>query len=188
MTQTQRHRRSNRPSQSALLDSGVPPEAAAALRRLEARDGRIYPHEVVAAARDPNSPLHAFFEWDNDVAASRWRLQQAALLIRRVKHTIFALDIPITIPRYLKDPTIVAVPEAPIRPYRNIDNVKTERDTARAILIDEMKRVALAVRRAKNLAVALGFEEDIDAIQILAEGVIGSVGELNENSTTLGAS
>lgn len=36
--------------------------------------------EVVNAARDESSELHKCFEWDNNVAAEKWRTQQARVL------------------------------------------------------------------------------------------------------------
>jgi len=39
---------------------------------------------VVAAARDPKSPGHRYFTWDDKKAAHRWRLDEAERLIRKV--------------------------------------------------------------------------------------------------------
>lgn len=48
-------------------------------------EGRMAPAaEVVEAARPKRSPLHRFFEWDNDEAARRYREDQARLLVRSV--------------------------------------------------------------------------------------------------------
>ncbi len=46
------------------------------------RRGTITPERVVQAAKDPKSPLHSRFTWDNTEAAHQWRLQQARQLIR----------------------------------------------------------------------------------------------------------
>jgi hypothetical protein len=43
---------------------------------------RLLASDVVAAAKDPNSPLHDKFTWDNGEAAEKWRLQEAQVLIR----------------------------------------------------------------------------------------------------------
>jgi len=48
-------------------------------------NGRLTPALVVAAARDDGHPLHHRFEWDDDVAAERYRQVQAAELIRKVR-------------------------------------------------------------------------------------------------------
>ena len=48
-------------------------------------DGLVQPAAVVDQARDPKSPLHRYFEWDDNEAAEQYRLYQARNLIARVK-------------------------------------------------------------------------------------------------------
>lgn len=47
-------------------------------------DNHLRAHVVVDEARNPASPLHKHFEWDDAVAAEGYRLQQARALIRIV--------------------------------------------------------------------------------------------------------
>lgn len=47
--------------------------------------GRLNPRTVVDRAREPEHPLHAFFEWDDTKAGEAFRLVQASALIREVK-------------------------------------------------------------------------------------------------------
>lgn len=47
--------------------------------------GQLIPSDVVDAARPDDSPLHRFFEWDDSVAAERYRVLQAGQLVRSVK-------------------------------------------------------------------------------------------------------
>lgn len=47
--------------------------------------GALTPENVVRAAEHPDHPLHNRFTWDNTEAAARWRLHEAANLIRSVK-------------------------------------------------------------------------------------------------------
>lgn len=58
-----------------------------ALRRIGKDDehGLIQPETVVANARDPASPLHTYFEWDDSAAAHQHRLAQARRLIRQFR-------------------------------------------------------------------------------------------------------
>lgn len=49
--------------------------------------GQLTPANVVEAARAEDHPLHSRFEWDNDVAAEKYRLNQARQLIRVVRET-----------------------------------------------------------------------------------------------------
>lgn len=53
------------------------------LRALQRKGGGIlHPADVVEAARPPESPLHGEFEWDDSVAAEKWRIEQAREMIR----------------------------------------------------------------------------------------------------------
>jgi hypothetical protein len=36
-------------------------------------------------AKDKNSKLHNLFEWDNNLAAKKWRLQQARIIVNEIK-------------------------------------------------------------------------------------------------------
>lgn len=49
--------------------------------------GTLTPANVVDAARDENHPLHHRFEWDDTVAAEKYRLVQARQLIRVLRET-----------------------------------------------------------------------------------------------------
>lgn len=48
----------------------------------KAHKGKLYPHDVVEYARDPDTALHKRFTWDNTDAARKWRLYQAQEIIR----------------------------------------------------------------------------------------------------------
>lgn len=66
---------------------------AAAFEALLAKHGgRIGPAVLLEDARDPTSPFHDYFEWDDDEAAERYRLAQASQLIRRWKGSIVRVD------------------------------------------------------------------------------------------------
>lgn len=44
-------------------------------------------HQIVEKARDENSAMHCLFEWDDTVAAERWREEQAGHVLRHLKVT-----------------------------------------------------------------------------------------------------
>jgi len=57
-------------------------EIIAELHRIAAKhDGILEPADVVDAARSESSPLHSKFEWDDSVAAEKYRLYQARQLL-----------------------------------------------------------------------------------------------------------
>lgn len=41
----------------------------------------VTPEQIVDAARDETTELHKCFEWDNEIAAEKWRKQQARMLM-----------------------------------------------------------------------------------------------------------
>lgn len=54
------------------------------LNEIRTRDGMLETSRVVADARDPASPLHVLFEWDDNAAAEDWRLLQAKMILKVV--------------------------------------------------------------------------------------------------------
>lgn len=53
-----------------------------------AHGGVLVADRILEAARHPESPLHRFFEWNDSVAAERWRIEQARYLARSIKVVI----------------------------------------------------------------------------------------------------
>src|SRR5210317_675994 len=69
------------------------------------RRGKITPQQVLEAARNESSPLHSFFDWDDDVAAESWRLHQARTLIKSVKVEIITETTRIKAVGFVRDPS-----------------------------------------------------------------------------------
>lgn len=63
-------------------------KVTAELQRIYKKNGRLHPPDVVAAAKNPKSALHAKFTWDNNEAADKYRIWQARQLIAEVWVTI----------------------------------------------------------------------------------------------------
>jgi hypothetical protein len=55
------------------------------LKIARAHNGNLEPWHVVEDAMDSDSPLHNGFEWDNDMAAEKYRLEQARLIVRSIR-------------------------------------------------------------------------------------------------------
>lgn len=56
-------------------------ETGELFEELERRDGKLTPEAVLDAARSTDSIIHDDFEWDNTVAAEKFRLGQASNMI-----------------------------------------------------------------------------------------------------------
>lgn len=64
-------------------------EVFAELTRIaKANRGRLTPEIVLKNARAQSSPIHNHFTWDDTIAASKYRLLEAAMLIRSVKVSV----------------------------------------------------------------------------------------------------
>jgi hypothetical protein len=51
-------------------------------------NGEVTPEIVLKEARRKSSPIHDFFEWDNDVAAEKYRLSQARRYLAAVVEVV----------------------------------------------------------------------------------------------------
>ena len=54
------------------------------LRRIYADKGKLDPSDIVDASRPETAPLHPCFEWDDAVAAEKYREVQAGNLVRSI--------------------------------------------------------------------------------------------------------
>jgi hypothetical protein len=136
-----------------------------ALLQIEDEEGRLDPELVVERARDPESPLHAHFEWNDEEAAKQHRIKQARLLIRSVRVEVVVRDVPMSVVNYVRD----------AGGYQNIARVRSDADKSRATIIDELSRVVSAAKRARAVAAYLGTAEDINRIIDIANTVLGRV-------------
>lgn len=126
--------------------------------RLEAK-GMLTPNNLVEASRPDDAPLHKCFEWDDTVAAEKWRQTQAAYIIRSVEVTVEKSIEPTR--------AFVATVSDDSREYRSVGYIMRRADDREALL-DSARRELLAFRRKYQTLHELS--EVIDAI----DGVIGS--------------
>jgi hypothetical protein len=50
--------------------------------------GAITADDVVEDARNPSSPLHKYFQWDDKIAADNWRRAQARILLSSIRYRV----------------------------------------------------------------------------------------------------
>lgn len=143
----------------------IPGEQREAVRaRLAALEiaggGRLTPDAVVEDARDPQSPLHDLFEWDDAKAAYQHRLDQARAIITSVR---VVQKVDSTIVRahyYVRDPSAGTGQQG----YVSTERLRTDAELSREAIVGEFERVAHMLRRAREIAKALGAEEDVEAL------------------------
>jgi hypothetical protein len=135
-------------------------EKAQFVRLMADKDGLIEPLAVIEAARPADSPIHGEFEWDDAKASHEYRLDQARGLIRFVRLEFKTTRETIIAPHFVVDP------DRPPRSHRYVDLTIAgqQRDRAQRILIDELDRIAAAIRRAQEIAAVLGLVDELDAM------------------------
>lgn len=152
---------------------GDPQTIGERLSALEAR-GRLTPDAVLCDAKDPGSVLHAHFEWDNNKAAHRWRLEQAGHLIRCVT---------VTVEQHEQEP------ERTIRAFVPIAGAEENRSyvpTLKALGDAEMRKQVLAQAHSELGAVARKYRELRELSEVVQ--AIDKVGELLDHSSAANAS
>ena len=133
---------------------------AARLRELLTRNqGRIPLEAVIEDARDPTSPLHDQFEWNNDAAAHQHRLDQARALVRSVKIEMIIDRRNVSVPAYVHDPSDQ-------RQSGYVETVSLTDDRVKGIeaMKREFNRIEGLVRRSRDIASVLRLEEEFESM------------------------
>lgn len=134
-------------------------EVEAHLKQLcDANGGRITPEQVLEDAKDPESPIHDYFEWDNNAAANRFRLGQARALIRSVEYLFRTETHKYEVPYFVRDPNSERGESA----YVPVVRVRTNEDMSRDVLIQKFVQARNALESARKHAILFGLEAEID--------------------------
>lgn len=121
--------------------------------------GELTAQDVLDDARNPNSPLHSFFEWDDGEAAEQYRLQQARGLIRSVVAIYTFDDKPA-----VKTRAYVHVPERETPHYREASHAMSQSRTRAMVLQRALEELKAWKRRYKDLSEFADLVEVIDEI------------------------
>lgn len=120
-------------SEGARFQPGAVKDAAEVGAHLEflrqQSKGELTPEDVVQDARNPNSPLHSFFEWDDTAAAEQHRLQQARGLIKAVVAVYVQPDKPA-----VRTKMFVHVNEPGAPHYREKSHAMSQKKTREMVL------------------------------------------------------
>ena len=109
-------------------------------------NGSLTPAAVVDVARDPAHPLHGRVEWDDTVAAEKYRLDQARQLIRVVKVTETRGDT------LLRTREFVSVHREDGPSYVPIEEVKADEFTSKLVLQQAAREWRQMLARYQHLA------------------------------------
>jgi hypothetical protein len=111
---------------------------------LTRHSGRVSPQLLLDEARNPSSPFHKHFEWDDTAAAERYRLVQASAMIREWRGTVLRID--------------TGTRRVLVQPTRRVHSALSERgrgrssyETTEQIMANPAKRRALIETLLKEL-------------------------------------
>jgi len=116
-----------------------------------ARNGNLTPKALVDASRPEDAPLHGEFEWNDSVAAERYRETQASHIIRCIEVVPEQTEHPVR--AFISLPTPDAESEdgeesqdRPKQSYHSINVVMRSRDN-REVMLAQAFRELVAIRR-----------------------------------------
>lgn len=114
--------------------------AVEAIENLQRTLGRetITAKELLDDARDVNAPLHCCFEWDDTIAAEKYREWQARHLIHSIEVVITKSDHPVTVRQYLNIKPVGAREEGAFAPIQVILKNPTLREQALSNALSEL--------------------------------------------------
>ncbi len=106
---------------------------------IERKKGTLQAEFVVNDAQSSKSPLHRYFDWDDSVAARKWRLEQAQNIIRH----IYVKQIG---NREIRKPTRAFVN------YREEGETTSQYENILSVMSDDTKRKRLLLKAKQELA------------------------------------
>lgn len=131
----------------------------ARLKKLTKR-GSLTTETVLDDAKNPTSPLHNQFEWDNAVAGQRYRVEQARKLIRSIRLVVTDDKRQLTTIAYVRDPD----KDQDEPGYIAVGTLRSNKEKARRALINELKRAEACLQRAYDVADSLGLSSDVERL------------------------
>lgn len=109
--------------------------------------GRSTPKQIVEAASDPKSPLHNYFEWRDDVAAQRFREQQARIMTASIVVKIADNDGEERQVRAFHSARIVPIDTSEFKrgfkqhPYVTVDQVRESKELADSVIQEALSQL-----------------------------------------------
>lgn len=143
------------------------------LNKIEQENGKVTKESFLDYSRDENSETHSMFEWDDSIAAEKYRLRQAGKIISQLEVTIVHEDIKpreITVqiestePQETKISAFVNIaPKAPTvnATYYNVSRAMSDEDTRKQVLRNALFELMAFERKYKNFT---EFAEVFEAI------------------------
>lgn len=122
--------------------------------------GELTAQDVLDDARNPNSPLHSFFEWNDSAAAEAHRLAQARGLIRSVVAIYVSDDKPA-----VRQKAYVHIREAGAPHYREASHAMSQKSTRDMVLKQAWRELKQWRQRYADMKEFAALIDEIDATE-----------------------
>lgn len=150
----------------ARFQAGQHPDAAVVGAHIEMLrekcKGELTPEDILADAKNDNSPLHSFFEWSDGEAAHQFRLQQARGLIRSVVAIYVQPDKPAIRQRAYVN---IKTPGEP-QHYRETSHAMSQTKTRKVVMERALRELQQWRRRYKDLSEFAAIFEAADQLEL----------------------
>lgn len=150
--------------EGARFQSGAHGDANAVGKHLELLKeqfkGELTPQDILDDAKNHNSPLHSYFEWDDGKAAEQHRLGQARSLIRTVVAVYTSEDKPAT-----KHRAYVHIKEGETSHYRETSHAMSQQKTRELVLQSAWRELQSWKKRYADLEEFASVVSIIDQIE-----------------------
>lgn len=129
---------------------GIDPDVAEKeLEKIETEYGGLTAEILLEASKAENTLFHCLFEWDDNVAAEKYRLQQARTIINNIEVTIISDGEPYQLPVY----EIVQTDENGGRKYKHIETLTlTEIDYVKEKALELLIQAKTKLKRYSEFA------------------------------------
>jgi hypothetical protein len=121
-------------------------KAGEELERIRVKhNGRLEPEWVVHNAKSPRNPLHDLFEWDDNVAAQNWRIDQARSVIRSVEVVVEQA------PEAKQVRAFVSVVQERDRSYTSVQHAMSDENLRKQVLMQALAELEAWRKRYAEL-------------------------------------
>ena len=130
----------------------------------------IVAKSVVNLARNPKSPLHPAFEWDDSVAAEEYRTEQARKMLHSLRIKVENVTNTSEPVRFFVNIKPTAVDEnKPSRLYTSVDNAMSDSELRRQVLVNALRELESFRRKYAQFQELAKVHEEIDKVLVTQE-------------------
>jgi 2-methylcitrate dehydratase PrpD len=143
---------------------GIPADVAGTeLQRIEEQRGGLRAADVVDESRPEAAPLHPVFEWQDEVAAEKYREHQARQVIRSVR-VVRSPDLPQATPRKPVVAFVSVTDQEGQRSYRSMARVLGDEEMRQQMVDEALRQLSGLQKRYSHLKELTGVFEAINEV------------------------